>query len=91
MIAATRSVTDYEQLRAVALGAEPARGPDLGTVRHRGLASWLKAPVRKPATQPLDMPRPPGANTGSEQQHISELTRLIAGIVVALAGEPAHG
>lgn len=92
MTATTRNVTDYEQLRAVALGAEAAGGPDLGTVHRHGLASWLKAPVHKPVAQPLldDMPRLPGASIDSEP-HISELTRLMAGIVVALAGEPAHG
>jgi len=40
-----RTTDDYETLRAAVLRAEPPRGPDLGMLRHRGLTSWLRAPV----------------------------------------------
>jgi hypothetical protein len=91
MSAATNTVEAYERLRAAVLGAEPVSGQDLSTLRHRGLASWLKSLDPQPQTAPHHarwalmqgtIPHPaPAAN---------ELTRLIAGIVVALAAEPAH-
>jgi hypothetical protein len=91
MPAATNTVEAYERLRAAVLGAEPVSGRDLSTVRHRGLASWLKNLDPQPHAAPDHarwalmqgtIPHPaPAAN---------ELTRLIAGLVVALAAEPAH-
>ncbi len=44
MTAATNAVDAYETLRAAVLNGEPMAGPDLGTIRHRGvaqLAQWI--------------------------------------------------
>jgi hypothetical protein len=92
MSASPRTTNDYETLRAAVLGAEPARGPDLGMLRHRGLTSWLKAPIVQPIIQQpgATQDRAPGASV-EPASTTTELTRLIAGIVVALAAEPAHG
>ncbi len=92
MRASPRTTSDYETLRAAVLGAEPARGPDLGLLRHRGMTSWLKASIPEQIIlQPgATQDRAPGARV-EPASTITELTRLIAGIVVALAAEPAHG
>jgi hypothetical protein len=92
MNAAPRTTDDYETLRAAVLRAEPARGPDLGMLRHRGLTSWLRAPVPEPIVQRSGATQDRAPNASVEPAPTTaELTRLIAGIVVALAEEPAHG
>lgn len=92
MTAAMRTVADYENLRIAVLGAEPAPRADVGTVRHRGLTSWLREPNVKPiAQQPrAGQDRTPGVAVDPAPA-TTELTRLIAGIVFALATEPVHG
>ncbi len=92
MNASLRTTDDYEMLRAAVLGAEPARAPGLGMLRHRGLASWLRAPVPEPIVQRIGAMQDCGPGASVEPAPMTaELTRLIAGIVVALAEEPAHG
>jgi hypothetical protein len=85
-----RTVADYENLRIAVLSAEPAPRADVGMVRHRGLTSWLREPNVKPiAQQPCaGQDRTPGVDPAPAT---TELTRLIAGIVFALAAEPVHG
>ena len=89
MTTPTRSVSDYETLRAAVLGADPIRGPDLATVCHSGLAIWLKQSSLMPVAQQ------PCARTASAivdpAPATNELIRLVAGIVVALAVGSAHG
>jgi hypothetical protein len=91
MTASTRTADDYETLRAAMLKAEPVRGPDIGMVRRHGLTSWLKAPAigpisRQPAAGQIRMP---GAGVDPSPP-MTELARLIAGIVVGLAMEPTR-
>ena len=92
-------------MRAAVLNAEPLPGQDLGTVRRRGLATWLKGLISQPSAKParpklepasstIAEPTPNGAwslqkagDVGASQA--SELTRVIAGIVIALT-EPAY-
>ena len=92
MSTSPRTTNDYETLRAAVLSAEPVRGPDLGMLRPRGLTSWLRAPIPEAMIQRLGatQDRAPGAST-EPAPTVAELTRLIAGIVVALAAEPVHG
>jgi hypothetical protein len=81
----------YEALRAAVLRAEPGAGPDLGTLRREGLAAWLKGLIPAPggsASIPAAIPRLPSLRDPAPTP--SELTRLIASIVLALAAEPAH-
>jgi hypothetical protein len=91
MTTAHRTANDYETLRAAVLGTEPVRGPALIILRHNGLTSWLKAPIPEPTAPTLcaAQARSSAAN-GDPAVTTTELTRLIAGIVVALAAEPAH-
>jgi hypothetical protein len=84
----TRTVGDYEKLRAAVLGAEPVCAPDLGIIRRHGLAVWLKQSPVMPVAQLCA--RTQGAIVDPAPA-TRELSRLIAGIVVALAVEPAHG
>jgi len=73
------------------LSAEPLPGPDLGTVRRRGLASWLKGLILQPPPEPPRSGPEPARNTIADPAPAAnELTRVIAGIVIALVAEPAH-
>jgi hypothetical protein len=99
-------VDAYERLHAAVLNAEPLPGTDLGTVRRRGLVAWLKGlilpPLTKPACAKLEPvnavanPAPNGIcslhKTGDAEASpaASELTRIIAGIVITLVTEPSH-
>jgi hypothetical protein len=92
LIAAPADIADiYEKLRAAVLSAEPTANPGLGILRRRGLAAWIRALGQEPyaetsgcdhQTLTSDKPDiPPAA---------SDITRLVAGIIVALAMEPVH-
>ena len=87
--ASVDAVDTYELVRAAVLRADPDAGPHLGVLRREGLAAWSRslsevpaigAPISSPARQPTTRHAPAP----------SELTRLIASIVLAIAAEPAH-
>lgn len=91
MTTAHRTANDYETLRAAVLSSEPVRGPALKILRHNGLTRRLKAPIPEPTAPTLCPARArSSAANGDPVVTTAELTRLIAGIVVALAAEPAH-
>lgn len=64
----------------------PIRGPEIGTVCDLGLASWLKQPPKLAALSCVDLHEASRAEPASP----TELTRVIADIVVALALETGH-
>lgn len=73
------------------LGAEPGCAPNLGTLRREGLAAWMKglSPVPAAGTPiPGAVRRTPVSRNPAPAP--SELTRLIAGIVLAITEESAH-
>lgn len=72
------------------LSAEPLPGPDLSTVRRRGLAAWLKGLILQPPAEPRFRPEPARNAIVDPVPAANELTRIIAGIVIALVAEPAH-
>jgi hypothetical protein len=85
------AVDAYERLRAAMLGADPEASPNLGILRREGLTAWSRSlteardidtPLSWPARQ---LPTWPDAAPAP-----NELTRLIAGIVLAIAVEPVH-
>ena len=87
--ASVDAVDTYELVRAAVLRADPDGGPHLGVLRREGLAAWSRslievpaigAPISSPARQPTTRHAPAP----------SELTRLIASIVLAIAAESAH-
>ncbi len=90
MTVAPESTLDaYEALRAAVLRAEPGAGPDLGTLRREGLAAWLKGSIPAPGgSASAATPRFPSLRDPAPAP--SELTRLIASIVLAITAEPAH-
>ena len=64
---------------------------DLGTVRRRGLAAWLRGLVVPPTVEPARSKPEPSLNTTIDPAPAAgELTRIIAGIVIALVAEPIH-
>lgn len=89
--AATSAIVAYERLRAAVLSAELVPGTDLGTLRRRGLASWLRGLILQPPAEPARarLELTPAA-IADPAPAASELTRIIAGIVIALIAEPAH-
>lgn len=68
------------------LDSGPIRGPEIGTVCDLGLASWLKQPPQLAALSCVDLHEASRAEPASP----TELTRVIADIVVALALETGH-
>ena len=66
-------------------------GQDLGTVRRQGLAAWLRGLIIASPVEPAGAKLEPSLNTiPTMVPVVSELTRIIAGIVIALVAEPAH-
>ena len=64
---------------------------DLGTVRRCGLAAWLRGLVVLSSTEPARTKSEPPLNPNIDlAPAASELTRIIASIVIALVAEPAH-
>jgi hypothetical protein len=91
MVAPANTADIYEKLRAAALSAEPTASPGLGILRRRGLAAWMRALGQQPHVETAccdDRPPPPAKRDPSPPA--SDIARLIAGIIVALALEPAH-
>ncbi len=79
-------VDAYEQLRAVALGAQPIRGPGLANLRRQGMVAWIGTASTTPDPTPwlsrrLPLPAPIAA---------SELTLILASLVATLSAEPSH-
>jgi hypothetical protein len=91
MVAAANTADIYEKLRAAVLSAEPTASPGLGILRRRGLAAWIQALGQEsyPETACGDHQSPPSAKLDPSPP-ASDITRLIAGIIVALAMEPIH-
>ena len=84
----TNALDIYEQLRAAVLDADPQAGPNLGVLRRQGLTAWC----RSLTTADLDPPpadRPHHLSPAAAPPP-SELTRLIASIILAITAEPAH-
>jgi hypothetical protein len=91
IVAAADAVGAYEKLRTAVLNAEPSTCSGLCIIRRRGLAAWIRecgsdsqveaVPKNHHTTPPTTRDLSPAA---------SDLTRLLAGIIVALAMEPAH-
>ena len=92
LIVAPAGATDrYEKLRSAVLRADFTACPGLGVLRRRGLAAWMRALGQEPHSAAaccdhrLASSDPPDPSPAT-----SDLTRLIAGILVAIAMEPVH-
>jgi len=88
--AAPEAVDAYEMLRAAALCAEPAACPGLGILHRQGLAAWMRALEHQPHADGDRHPMLAPSSACDHPQGTSELTRLIASIIVSIGTERAH-
>lgn len=92
MPSATDAAIAYEKLRAAVLSVQQGSCFGLGVLRRHGLAAWIRdleseSLVKSPA---FDCRQPDQGVAQASAPASDELTRLIAGIVLALAVETAH-
>jgi hypothetical protein len=88
-IAAAELAAAYEALRAAVLSGRSSGQGGLAILIHRGLAAWIaelkpQEPPATPSAAPLPMRSAAAASAPSE------LTRVLAGIIVALTTEDVH-
>jgi hypothetical protein len=88
--AASKVADAYESLRAAALCAEPAACPGLGILRRQGMAAWMRALERPPHSDGDRHPMIARLPASDAPQQSTELTRLIASIIVSVGTEHAH-
>lgn len=88
--AASKVADAYESLRAAALCAEPAACPGLGILRRQGMAAWMRALERPPHSDGDRHPLIARLPASDAPQQSTELTRLIASIIVSVGTEHAH-
>jgi len=88
--AASKVADAYESLRAAALCAEPAACPGLGILRRQGLAAWMRALEHPPHSDGDRYPMIARSPASDLPQESSELTRLIASIIVSVGTEHAY-
>jgi hypothetical protein len=89
--ACVNAIAIYEQLRAAVLEAGSGAGPNLGVLRREGLPAWLRSlSTAHNVDAPLPDPSRQLAACSVMTPAPSELTRLIASIVLAITAEPAH-
>jgi hypothetical protein len=80
----------YEKLRAAVLCAEPTSCPGLGILHREGLAAWMRALGHQRHADGSCDHHPGASPTCDQPPEASELTRLIASIIVSIATECAH-
>lgn len=91
MVAPSDTTERYETLRAAVLRGGGAACPGLGILHRRGVAEWIRALGQEPPVEVAcsdyrltpSTPHDPAPAT-------SDITRLVAGILVAIAMEPVH-
>ena len=90
-MARSDAVHAYERLRTAVLNAEPGVDSDLYIIRRRGLAAWIRqcGAESRPEVIHSDH-RSAFSATHDLSPATRDLTRLLAGIVVALTTEPVH-
>jgi hypothetical protein len=79
----------YEKLRAAAMGTDLTACPGLGVLRRQGLAAWIQTLGPDSEATRCDH-RPAGTAPQASPLVTSDVTRLIAGILVAIALEGVH-
>ncbi|WOH75730.1 hypothetical protein RX330_11950 [Bradyrhizobium sp. NDS-1] len=81
----------YEKLRGAVLSGEVTTSSGLGILRRQGLAAWMRALGHEPfAAVACRDPEPAPFAKPDLSPPASDVTRLIAGILVSLAMAPMH-
>lgn len=81
----------YEALRAAVLSGRSTGQRGLAILIHRGLAAWIgEMKPEEPVSAPPSPVPARSANPTTLMPGMSELTRVLAGIVLALTTESAH-
>jgi hypothetical protein len=92
-VLAEQLAASYETLRAAVLGGRSHGQPGLAVIVHRGLTAWVaeKQWDAPSATASATTPGP-SVRSAPSASTPDELTRVLAGIIVALAtgGPSAH-
>jgi len=91
IVAPSDTTERYETLRAAVLRGGGAACPGLGILHRRGVAEWIRALGQQPPIEAAcsgyrltpSTPHDPAPAT-------SDITRLVVGILVAIAMEPVH-
>jgi hypothetical protein len=79
----------YEQLRAAVLRTELTAYSGLGILRRQGLAAWIRALAQRPLAEMARDDHPTTPAVTADPLPAGDLTRLIAGVIIAMAMEPA--
>jgi hypothetical protein len=89
-IGATQLAAAYEALRAAVSSGRSSGQGGLAILIHRGLAAWIaeSKPQEPPATP--SAASVPMRSAAAASAPPSELTRVLAGILVALTTEDVH-
>ena len=91
IVTTANAVGAYETLRAALLNAEPITGSGLCTIRRQGLAAWIKESGSQSQVEAVGTTYQAAPTTTRDlPSAASDLARLLAGIIVALATEPVH-
>jgi hypothetical protein len=91
IVAPVDTAAIYEKLRGAVLSGEVTTSAGLGILRRQGLAAWMRAMEREPhAAAACRDPQPSPSAKPDLSPPASDVTRLIAGILVSLAMEPMH-
>lgn len=77
-------------LRAAVLRGELTACLGLGTLRRCGMAAWIRALGQEPSAEKACRNHRPRSPAGHEPSSASDITRLIADIIVAIAMEPVY-
>lgn len=85
--AASHLTAIYEALRTAALTGSARGQHGLATLAHRGLAAWVGEMQREAPARPSAEPPAPAAVAAATP---TELTRVLAGIIVALTIGDTH-
>lgn len=92
-IPATQPAAAYETLRAAVLNGHSNGQCGLATIIHRGLAAWVgELKVEAPPATPSSITSGPSIRSTAPASTPNELTRVLAGIIIALTtgDAPAH-
>jgi hypothetical protein len=87
-IAAAQLAAAYEALRAAVLSGRSSGQGGLAILIHRGLAAWIAELKPEPLATPSAISVP--IRSAAAASAPSELTRVLAGIIVALTTEDIH-